>query len=479
MENMERAPVKFGKRGFIYLLLALVIAGAYQFLHGSLFSLRGFHLPGIGFTISQWLIVAAVLIPAIREKKAKISWQGIFLLVCALGMGLCYGIFANDWMRLLNLPAFFLLTSMALFSLTGKAQQAVLSWNGLKESFCRFFSSMFHHVGVPFRAAGEMARERTGKLRGLGLGILLGVVAMLIAASLLASADQFFDGMVKNAFSSMGRINGISVRRLLFTALFGLLIFSSLYSFYGEGEQYFFTPVKRSAPPLTFAAILSMIACIYGLFVYVQFRFLFGNEQTALSAGGYAEYARTGFFQLVLLSALTLLLILPALSLCGESKAVRILCAVVALLTTVIDFSAFYRMRLYIAEYGLSLLRMLTLWAMAVIFGALMLALVKCIRPGFRFAPVWLVIVFGSWLALNMINMDACIARHNIRAFEQGTVAKLDAEYLCSLSPDVLPAIREISDPALREEMLAKAEKHFAPNQPMAYDWALSWLKVK
>ena len=95
----------------------------------------------------------------------------------------------------------------------------------------------------------------------------------------------------------------------------------------------------------------------------------------------------------------------------------------------------------------------------AILALALMLALVKCIRPAFRFAPVWLVIVFGSWLALNMINMDACIARHNIRAFEQGTVEKLDAEYLCSLSPDVLPAIREISDPALREEMLAKAKE--------------------
>ena len=479
MENAERAPVKFGKRGFIFLLLALVIAGAYQFLHVSLLSLRASYMPGIGFTISQWLIVFAALFPAIREKRLKISWQGIFLLVCALGMGLCYGIFANDWMRLLNLPAFFLLSSMALFSLTGKVQQAVLSWNGLKESFCRFFSSMFRHVGVPFRAAGEMARERTGKLRGLGLGIMLGVVAMLIAASLLASADQFFDGMVKGVFSSMGKINGISVRRLLFTAILGLLIFSSLFSLHGEGETYFFAPVKRSAPPLTFAVILAMIAFIYGLFVYVQFRFLFGNAQTALSAGGYAEYARSGFFQLVLLSALTLLLILPALSLCGESKAVRILCAVVALLTIVIDFSAFFRMRLYIAEYGLSLLRMLTLWAMAVIFAALLLALVKCIWPRFRFAPIWLAIVFGSWLALNMVNIDACIARYNVRAYEQGIIGKLDADYLLSLSPDVLSAMEEITDPALREAVMEKAEKRFARNLPMPYDWALSWLKVK
>ena len=93
------------------------------------------------------------------------------------------------------------------------------------------------------------------------------------------------------------------------------------------------------------------------------------------------------------MALLTLCLILPSLILCREDKPLRILCAIVAILTIIIDISAFYRMYLYIGAYGLTTLRIVTLWGIGMILLALLAAIVKSIRPDVKICPILAVVV--------------------------------------------------------------------------------------
>lgn len=74
LENMDRdelsqsVAVSWGKQEWGFLLSALLIAGCYFFAHfPSIFS-ANYHLPGIGLTVSQWVLIAVSLLFA--GKKA-------------------------------------------------------------------------------------------------------------------------------------------------------------------------------------------------------------------------------------------------------------------------------------------------------------------------------------------------------------------------------------------------------------------------
>ena len=468
-----------GKKGIALLLLSLILSFGYQFIHPAILSMHFQHMPGIGLTMSQWsLLGIALYLGREKLKDIKQNRQGIFLLGCAALLGACYSIYGNDYLRLMNLPVLIFLTAQALFSLLRVNQAPSLSAPGLWEGLRRFFPGCFIHLLLPFRALGATLKTDRKRLNGLGPGLIFSLVIVFIAVTLLSSADHIFSGIVEDGFMSLGQVNGTFLARPIFAFAGGLMLFSLLYSAMIQPRE-LDDRHKPQVPALTLSMVHSALALVYGLFVYVQFKYLFGGQETALVSGGYAEYARSGFFQLVLLSCLTLALILPTLALFPGHKYLRIICAMVALLTMVIDFSAFFRMRLYIQVYGLSLLRFVTLWGIGAIFMALLLTIAKCLFPAFRLSVPLVALILCSWLALNFSNVDRQIARYNIRAYNQGHLSQLYVHYFTALSPDVLPALDEIADEELREETKKDFIRIMQEIYPAGYDWALCWSKIE
>ena len=424
------------------------------------------------------MLTAVSLLAARRKRRLCFAKNpaGIFLLVCSLGLGACFSRFADDALRAMNLPVVCLSAALALASLTGANPLSPLSGPGLRLGIRRFLPSFIRHWALPFRAAAVI-RQKTGlsRLKGLGAGLALGAFAVMIAMSLLLSADSVFDALFQAAVRRVTNLDGAFPLRLMLSVLCGLCLFSFLFSFQDPPASAR-NPAERSYSPVTLSTVLVMLSSVYAVFVYVQFRALFGGAETARMAGGYAEYARSGFFQLVILSLLTLLLILPCIRWGRESRPVRCLCALTAALTIVIVFSAFFRMRLYIQAFGLSVLRVVTLWGIAMILLALGAGIVKCWLPDQRICPFLTVLALSSWLALNWLNVDGIVARHQVRLYNEGTLTEIDVSYLASLSPDVLPALADIRDDEARQRVLSSAEELIRPETPLPYDWSLSWL---
>ena len=486
MENEQHgqvSPVRWEIRDWILLAAAALAAGCYFFAHFPYLFTDRFHLPCIGWTLTQWLLAAVTLSLAgksgrLRGKKNPGGW---FLLASGLGLGLTFSLYADEGLRAMNLPVAFLTTVLALFSLTGANPLPPLSGAGLRLGLSQFFPACFRDSLEPFRALSLRRYQKDGeKLQGLGLGLLLSIPAGIIALSLLSSADEMFSSLLKQNIFTDSVMDGSVFIRLGFTVLGSLLLFSLLGSFRREP----FPPKSRpQASPFFSAAailpVLTVLAAAYGLFVYVQFRYLFGGVETAQMAGGYAEYARKGFFQLALLAFLTLLLVFPVLHGFPQSKAVRMLSGLVTALTVVIDLSAFFRMRLYIQAFGFSVLRVVTLWGMLMVLLALGACMLKCAWPGLRVCPALTALALGSWLALNLCGIDRLTAKSLISAYNRGASSALDIRYLAHLTPDAAPELMAIQDEALRETALEAVRNKLGPHRPAAYDWCLSWLNME
>ena len=193
--------------------------------------------------------------------------------------------------------------------------------------------------------------------------------------------------------------------------------------------------------------VLTLVDLLFLAFVLVQFRTFFGGRRFVLDHVhlSYAQYARSGFFQLAAVAALAvaLLLALEWTLQRDQRRAAaifRVLGGILVLLVFAVMASALQRMRLYEQTFGLTGLRFYTtafmLW-LAVVLVWLAVTVLRGRRE--RFAVGVLVTGLGAILLLNVVNPDAIIARVDVHLSRHQR--PVDFAYLGSLSDDATPTI--------------------------------------
>lgn len=476
MENQERtARIALGKRGALLLIYAFTAAFGYCFFHQALiFRLTEYawHLPGIGLCITQLLGMALVL--TLGRKQLRHTAGGWMCVIVSVLLSLNFALHSNNTLRFFNVPVLFVTSALGLFSLLGVMQHDPLTAAGFREGLLRLLPAPFRHMDVPFKAI--RFDKKNAALRGAGLGLLLCVPVAALVIVLLSSADVMFSGMLEGWVRWTENLNNTVLWHLIRALVLALGIFSLCYALFAQGKE--IAPAKaRSAQGSVFITMLGVLSLVYALFAWVQLRYLFAGAG-GMGPDDYARYARSGFFQLVRVALINVALVWTAIALCKNSRAVRVMSMLVTALTGVILFSAWWRIQRYIDVFGLSLLRVLTLWAMAMILLSLILTLVKCVKPGFALWRVLSVCVLCTWTMLNLCNADGLIARHNVRAYNEGRIEQLDTWYLLTLTPDAQNALAEIEDEELRRSTLQAAAEDWDAQRPAPYDRSLFWYLV-
>ncbi len=472
--KLPRERLHFSGADWLTLLPAVVLSLLFFRVFG-LDSLESFGLPGLGITIFVFALFAAVLL--VLGQRTHLEPAGCALCLAALALSLPFALFGNVSLRILNCFVVLAVGAMGIFRISGLAEKSLRQAAVLWETAALSFTVLFRHVDKPFRALGRFTEGGKKRFSGIALGLLVALPVLCAVLMLLTSADQVFRSLLQGAGEWLA---GIGAARLLWrvlrTLLMTLLFFSALYAL----------PRKRSGKPAAPAAasavngeaarvplivVLTLLDCVYLVFVAIQFAFLFGGAEAAAMKGGWAEYARSGFFQLVEVSCINLAAVLAA-AILGVDRAKkgapgrRLLLTLSALLlvfTAVILCSALWRMWLYISVYGLSLLRAMTLWGMAFLAVCLAAAGLRLFRPGFRFFPVFLAAGLALWLAFSFVNIDRRIADYNVNAWLRGHVEQIDTAYLTALGPDTLPALRRLhAAKAFSDRELAAFERQLS-----------------
>ncbi|MCP5347987.1 MAG: DUF4173 domain-containing protein [Gammaproteobacteria bacterium] len=315
-----------------------------------------------------------------------------------------------------------------------------------------FFQHLRALVMVPWQsvsgAPGVLSRVdlsagfRSPKAWSLLRGLLLATPLLLIFASLFSAADAGFSRLFSNIVEL---VSERTLQHLVLTAVFAWLSTGLLAGI--AGNRYFDSPVRR-LPFLKLgtedtAVLMGSLAALFLIFVFLQLGYLFGGRETIEATSGLtlAQYARRGFFELLLVAGLTLgLLIVVAGSGCNQ-RVFRPLATVLLACVLIIQLSAVQRLLLYIDSFGLTIDRLTALAVMAWLTIGLMLFAATLLRgQPRRFAAGMTISGVTVVLLLALSNPAAIVTRINLRTTDIQPPA-LDIDYLLGLGPDAVPPL--------------------------------------
>jgi hypothetical protein len=247
---------------------------------------------------------------------------------------------------------------------------------------------------------------------------------------------------------------------------------------------------KRPALGITeIATALAALDLLFLAFVLVQFRYLFGGDALVQVTPDltYAEYARRGFFELVAAVFLVVPVLLAADWLLDrrigrDDLVFRGLAGAQIGLVLAITASAFLRLRLYHASYGLTEARFYAM-VLLIWIGAMLLWLAATVLRDRRDAFAFGALVSGLATVglLFVLNPDAIVARTNVaRMLSGGGPVQFDAAYASSLSADAVPVLIDALPAMPREVQCLIARqmlRRWAPDQERSirgWNWAAS-----
>ena len=331
--------------------------------------------------------------------------------------------------------------------------------------------------------ANRQSLRRTAEVGG---GLLIAFPLLILFAGLFAAADAVFRGFLQNLFHL---ISWNIFTHLFLVGFFAWVVAGFLRGCLIGSERSLAAGHQVSFPKLGIVEIgiaLGSLDLLFFLFVLVQVRYLFGGAPLVGVTPGltYAEYARSGFFELVAVATIALpLLLLTHWLLRQEDPAHARLFAALAgiqiLLLFVIMASAFKRMRLYQGEYGLTEARLYPTAFMgwlAVVFVWFALTVLGGHRE--RFAYGALIAGFLLIATLHLVNPDRLIARTNTARARAGR--RFDVRYTSSLSADAAPVLLDAVPALSPHDRCAVADvllREWAPQDRLDWpDWRTwSW----
>ncbi|TDP41162.1 DUF4153 domain-containing protein [Nocardia ignorata] len=309
-------------------------------------------------------------------------------------------------------------------------------------------------VAVPWAFSGvrQAGTSELSRVRRYGASVAATAALLVVFVPLLGGADATFATLLSGL---VPQVDSAAAWEWLFMfAVLGMGALGALYLLAGPlpaaGDA---GRPSRLWTRSEWALPVAVLAVLFGVFLGGQFVALFGGDDYVQRTAGltYAEYARSGFWQLSAVSILALAVIAAVLHFSAKHTAadrlwVRVLLGVVSLLTLIIVVSALGRMWTYQQAYGFTVLRLLVSMCELWVGLLYVLMLVAIARLRWSWVPRAAVgTALATLVALAAINPEHLVAERNIARWEQN--GRLDADYLTSLSPDILPALEGLPDP--------------------------------
>jgi hypothetical protein len=305
-----------------------------------------------------------------------------------------------------------------------------------------------------------LARPLAGRMRQLGArpegvaalvpvaavarGLLVATPLVLVLGALLASADVVFAHFLRVP------ADPAPIGRHAAYGVVGALGMASLVLAAGLAAPPAAAPARRPVGRVEAGVILIALDLLFGAFAVAQVVAISAGGRHVIETAGltYAEYARSGFFQLAGVATVTLAVLSTLSARARRGRTYLLLAETAVVLTLVIVVVAFRRLQLYEDAYGFTMLRLFshafTVW-IGIAFVLLGVAIAGVGGSGRWFFAAAVGSGLVILLGLNAINAEAWIVRANAARARAG--AEIDAGYLRGLSADAVPAIA--AEPAL------------------------------
>lgn len=322
-----------------------------------------------------------------------------------------------------------------------------IDFSNLLGSLVPLIEAVFKPIGLLYLLPKEMI-DKTFKgkeeVKYVFVGIALALPFLFIVIPLLISSDLILESVTLDFFEGF-QISAEWIFRVIF------IFFLSTYSFgklnmgkiqVKEKLNDFKSTKKGTVITNTF---LILINILYGVYVFVQIKYLFLNIGVLPEGITYADYAREGFFQLVTVALMNVavIIIFEYINYSGV-RSQRILEGITLILTIVMGVSAFYRMHLYELTYGYTRLRLLVFIFLAILISMMLFLLVYLSLGNKKILNSMVIFLVLSYLVVSWINIDSIVAKANIKRYIEEE--KIDMYYLLELSKDAKNEIKQFQE---------------------------------
>ncbi|MFD1037775.1 DUF4153 domain-containing protein [Virgibacillus byunsanensis] len=301
------------------------------------------------------------------------------------------------------------------------------------------YSSAFCNAG--FKRIFKNMNEQTAQIvKRIFLGLVIGIPLLLVITGLLMSADAVFQDIVLRLPQFIFQFNfqeGLFrfVLIIMFTLLF-FGIFQVLHVKSKQKESYTNKEKSRvSWDGITTATVLVLLNGVYVVFTVIQFRYFFSDSlQNGFT---YAEYARRGFFELVIVTLINWTVLTTFLNLVKNpgkrmNLMMKIMYSLLIVVSGVMLTSAFQRLSMYEAAYGFTLDRILAHAFMIFLMVVFAYTLIRVWMERLSLLHFYLIAGLIFYTGLHVIHIEQIIVDENLDRYER--TGKIDIHYLNSLS---------------------------------------------
>lgn len=369
-----------------------------------------------------------------------------FFIPCTILLGLSNMLTQNPYIIFMNYCGIILL----LFVFLVRHFYVTAGWDFSKYTGALFLSLFCSicHIGAPFVSLQSYVKKSKGNrkitvLSSIFAGLLISIPLLFIIGGLLLSADAVFRNLADYLFADLlSLIRPDKLIGILFTFCFGLCASFGILTELASRRIQPDAEDKRKYEPIVAITFTSILTIIYVIFSGIQVLYLFLGSGKLPQGYSYASYAREGFFQLLFVCLINLVLVLFCMGHYKEHVLLKAILTVICLCTYIMIASSAMRMLLYIGVYHLTFLRVFVLLALLVLALCLGGVLVSIYKNAFPLFTYMLIVVSLCYIAFSLSKPDYYIASYNL-ATQNAKDSVFDSYYLYNLSTDAVPALAQ------------------------------------
>ncbi len=285
---------------------------------------------------------------------------------------------------------------------------------------------------------------------------------MLISAdSIFADIFGRFFKCIEDLLTTKAIINLIG--RLIIIVIIMIYLLCIVYNITNKKSSYNYSRqlkdiFKISIEETIINTVLTIINIVYlifsGIQVFYVISYFIGNSKLDFNL---ASYARQGFFQLMFITFINLILILiSSLNKKEEKKHIytKVMNLLMCVFTIIIVISAVMRMYLYEREYGYTFLRLMVYFILITELVMMVPTIIYIIKEKGYLLKSYFIIGTVMYVLVNFLNIDYLIAKNNVdRALKlTGVIVRdIDISYLinnlgCDATSEILRLYENIED---------------------------------
>ena len=405
----------------------------------------------LGINVILFMIPLLVLLVKTLKNKIK-NKKGLLFIIPIILLSTSYFIYDNTFFNTLN----YIVISILLLLMFIYCIKPTYKINEVLYDFINFIFEPFTCIGKYYiniiNKINIQDKTKIDKKKLTSIIIIIPIALLIIL--ILCSADQIYGNAFENILNIFENLNSEKpkIRVLLIAVTFTYLGAIIYYLKYKYESSYRYSGKEIKVEEYTIKLLLTVLNIIYLTFDYIQIKSLmFHCVSTNIN---YSEYARSGFFQLMFISLINLVILL--ISHKQNTKYNKIMSLTMIILTFIIIYSSFFRMSMYESTYGYTLLRLLVYVSLITLTILLIPTICYIFKPNINILKHYMIIIITIYTILSLSPVNYFIAYNNINRYYKTN--KIDIEYLENYNSDNIPLLKDLynktEDKNIKSELL-------------------------